>query len=212
MKFNIGMIAGALLLAVLGGAAPAQATVITLTFEGVGDNAQIGNYYNGGGGGNYGITFGPDSLGLISSADGGSGNFSNNPSGDTIAYFLTGPGDVMDVAAGFTTGFSFYYAEQIGTTGSVSVYSGLDGTGTLLASLILLPTANPYNVWVPIGVGFAGTAESVIFTGAANYIGFDNITLGASSPVPEPGTLALLGAGLAGLGALRRRRKAKATA
>jgi hypothetical protein len=178
-----------------------HAGVVTLTFEGLQDNEAIENYYNGGFGGNgsgpgpnYGITFGSDSLALISSADGGSGNFSNNPSGDTIMYFLSGPGDVMDVAAGFTTGFSFYYADQVGFTGEVDVYSGLDGTGTLLQTLSLPTTPDPYTVWVPIGVTFAGTAESVVFTGSANYIGFDNVTLGSSTPgVPEPTSVLLFG-------------------
>lgn len=201
----------AFLLAML--ATTSRADVVTLTFEGLGDNEQVLNYYDGGYGGNgsgpgpnYGITFGSDSLALISSADGGSGNFSNNPSGDTILYFLSGPGDVMDVPAGFTTGFSFYYAAYY--SGSVSVYSGLDGGGSLLANLTLPVTPNPYTVWVPFGVTFAGTAESVVFSGSANYIGFDNITLGSSTPgVPEPSTFILAGlGGIAVIGYDRRRR------
>lgn len=119
----------------------------------------------------------------------------------------------MNVAAGFTTGFSFYYADQVGFTGSVSVYSGQDGTGSLLSSLSLPSTPNPYNVWAPIGVSFGGTAESVVFSGSANYIAFDNVTLGSTTPgvvVPEPSSFAI--AGLGGLGlvgyALRRRRTA----
>ena len=211
---RIGFALVALLL--MGG--PTKANVITLTFEGLGDNEPIDNYYNGGFGGNgsgpgpnYGITFGSDSLALIASYAGGSGNFTNPPSGVTVAYFLNGPGDVMDVAAGFTTGFSFYYADQVGFTGSVSVYSGLDGGGSLLASLSLPSTPDPYNVFVPIGVTFAGTAESVIFGGSANYIAFDNITLGSSTPgVPEPSSMVLIGIGGIGLFLFDRRRRAKA--
>ena len=196
-------------------AARALADVHVLTFEGLSDEQGVGEYYNGGTsadgvgpGPNYGISFGSDSLSIISTTAGGTGNFTNAPSGDTVLFFLSGPGDVMNVHAGFDTGFSFYYADQVGFTGSVSVYSGLDGTGSLLASLELPSTPSPYNVWVPIGVAFAGTAESVIFSGSANYIGFDNITLGsATAGAPEPGTWALMfvGVGLAGA-ALRRRR------
>ncbi|HEY1603598.1 MAG TPA: hypothetical protein VGG64_28615 [Pirellulales bacterium] len=169
-----------------------------LTFEGLQNLEPIDNYYNGGFGGdgsgpgpNYGITFGSDSLAVIDAADGGTGNFSNAPSGDSIAFFLNGTGDVMDVAAGFDTGFSFYYSAA--QPGSVAVYSGLDGTGTLLSSLSLGQTADPYNVWVPVGVLFSGTAQSVVFSGSANFIGFDNITLGSatagSGVVPEPASL-----------------------
>jgi len=190
-------------------ASQAYADPVVLTFEGLGDNEQILDYYNGGAGGNYGISFGADSLALIESGSGGTGNQTNSPSGVTVAYFLSGPGDVMNVAAGFDTGFSFYYADQVGFTGSVSVYSGLDGTGSLLASLSLPSTPNPYNEWVPIGVSFDGMAQSVVFSGAANYIAFDNITLGAAMPggaVPEPATWAMMLMGFGAMGfALRRR-------
>jgi hypothetical protein len=186
------------------------AAPVTLTFEGLGDNAPIGNYYNGGAGGNYGISFGADSLALIQGSAGGSGNFANAPSGVTVAYFLSGPGDVMNVAAGFDTGFSFFYADQVGFTGSVAVYSGLDGTGSLLATLSLPSTPSPYTVFVPVGVTFAGSAESVVFGGAANFIAFDNVTLGSETPggagVPDGGATALLlGMGLTGLVGFSRR-------
>jgi hypothetical protein len=190
----------------------ANAGVDVLNFVGLADETPIGNWYNGGGGPNYGIQFGADSLALISYADGGTGNFDGAPS-DTVAFFLSGPGDVMDVAAGFTTGFSFYYSDQVGFTGSVSVYSGLDGTGSLLASLSLPSTPDPYHVWVPIGVSFAGTAESAVFSGAADYIGFDNITLGSATAgtVPDStgtGIYLLAGLGLAGAAWVSRKQTA----
>src|ERR1017187_6457894 len=186
----------------------ANAGVVTLTFEGIGDEQPVGNYYNGGAGTNYGIQFGSDSLAIISDQNGGTGNFNEEPSCCTALFFLTGPGDIMDVAAGFTTGFSFYYS-AVNNAGSVSVYSGLDGTGTLLASLTLPVTGDGSGLlgcggtnfcpFTPIGVTFAGTAESVNFTGTANQIAFDNVTLGASTPgsgsTPEPGAFSLLGLG-----------------
>ena len=193
---------------------------IVLTFEGLKNNEPIDAYYAGGFGGagsgpgpNYGIVFGPDSLAIISELAGGSGNFQNNPSGVTIAYFLSGPGDVMNMASGFNTGFSFYYSAPY-YAGNVTVWSGLDGTGTELANLYLpttpslpgLPTQ--YNDWIPIGVSFAGTAQSAIFSGTANYIGFDNITLGSPTPVPDGGVTALL-LGSAAFGLLWLRRKVR---
>ncbi len=199
------------LMVVLVLATSAQAVTV-LTFEGLADFEPVANYYNGGFGGsgsgpgpNYGITFGSDSLALISGQAGGSGNFTNAPTMPTIVFFLSGPGALMNVPAGFGTGFSFFYSCQVGFTGSVDVYDDLNGTGNVLASLSLPPTPDPYNVWVPIGVAFAGMAKSVLFSGAANFIGFDNITLESASPVPLPGTLLLLGYGLFALIGLRRR-------
>ena len=174
---------------------------VTMTFEGLQNLEPINDFYNGGTGGfgsgpgpNYGVSFTPDSLAIIAETAGGTGNFSGNPSGDTIAFFLSGSGDTMNVAAGFKTGFSFYYSAAI-YPGSVQVYSGLNGTGALLANIALAVTPQngsssyTYNNWQPVGVGFGGIAESAIFTGVANYIGFDNITIGAVSAVPEPSTM-----------------------
>ncbi len=180
---------------------------IVLTFEGLGDQAPIGSYYDGGGGGNYGITFGANSLSIISVDAGGSGNFNGNPSGKTVAFFLSGAGDVMDKPTGFTTGFSFYYSAIV-YPGTVTVWSGLDGTGSLLASVNLPVTPSgggscdtSYCPWFPAGVAFSGTAESAVFSGTANYIGFDNITLGSATPgAPEASTWAMMMLGFAGLG------------
>jgi hypothetical protein len=221
MKKTILLLAMILVL----GAVAAQATIV-LTFEGLGDQEQVLNYYNGGFGGNgsgpgpnYGITFGTDSLSIISQAAGGSGDFDGAPSMPTILFFLSGPGDIMNVAAGFNTGFSFFYSSPF-NAGSVTVFSGLDGTGSVLASLTLPPTPDgttfgppcsglyDYCPWVPIGVTFSGTAMSVDFSGTADQIGFDDVTLGSANPTPEPGTLIMFGSGVLGLaGVIRRKMK-----
>jgi hypothetical protein len=188
----------------------AASNAAVLTFEGLGQQESVLNYYNGGLGGNgsgpgtnYGITFSSNALALQS------GNFSNNPSVPTILFFLSGNAATMNVAAGFDTGFSFFYAAS--QAGSINVYDGLNGTGNILASLTLPGTASPYSVWNPIGVSFAGIAKSVDFGGAADLIGFDDITVGSATPgnnpVPEPGTIMLLGAGFLGLAVYGKRRK-----
>jgi hypothetical protein len=194
----------------------AFADPVTLTFAGIGDQVAIGNFYNGGAGGNLGIAFGPDALALISDLNGGSGNFSNvpPPSVNTAAFFLSGSGDVMNVAAGFTTGFAFSYS-AVSDPGTVTVWSGLNDTGTLLETINLPVTGNlcdgktNFSCWVNTGGSFSGTAESVDFSGTANQIAFTNITLGAAtvpSTVPEPSSLVLLGSGILGLAGAARRK------
>ncbi len=115
----------------------------------------------------------------------------------------------MNVAAGFTTGFSFNHA-NINDAGSVSVYSGLSGTGTLLATLAIpITTTGPgcettydagFCPFVADGISFSGTAESVSFAGVENQIVFDDVTFGSSTPggVPEPAALTLLTTALHG--------------
>jgi hypothetical protein len=200
----------------------ASSAVIVLTFEGVGDLDPVGDFYDGVGGPDYGIRFSPETLALVDSDAGGNGNFGNEPSPDTVMFFLEADEAILNVAAGFTKGFSFFYSAV--EVGSVRVYSGANATGDLLASLELVaqfdegcagdPTG-AYCNWTPVGVLFAGVARSIDFGGAANFIGFDDITFGSDKPgvVPEPGSLGLLGLGLGLLAlyapALRSRRLAR---
>jgi hypothetical protein len=119
----------------------------------------------------------------------------------------------MNDPAGFTTGFSLFYS-AINQPGSLSVFSGLNGTGTLLATLNLPTTPSTCNSsydagfcpFVTIGVSFSGTAQSIDFAGVANQIVFDDFTFGSATPgqpgtpaVPEPSTLVMMltGAGAA---------------
>ena len=197
------------------GAVASQATVV-LTFSGFqAPYENILNYYNGGFGGygsgpgpSYGIVFGTDALAL---PNGPGSNVCCEPGGSTGSMIFLSGADVMNVPAGFTTGFSFFYAAPF-YTGSVQVFSGPDGTGTQLASLFLNTNGStcgplPYSCWTPIGVSFAGTAQSAVFAGTANYIAFSNVTLGSPNPgTPEPGTLIMFGSGALGLAGVIRRK------
>lgn len=209
----------------------ANAAVDVLDFSGLQNNEAVLSYYGGGtgslgsgGGPNYGVVFGSDTIACASVQQGGTCNTAEIPGGTNakIVYFLTGPGDVMNVAGGFDSGFSFYYS-AIQFTGTVTVYDGLNGTGNVIATLNLglTPSAGepacngePYCPFSAAGVTFAGTAHSVNFSGTANYIGFADITIGSSNaggtpPVPEPASIGLMMAGLAVVAGAARRRSAR---
>jgi hypothetical protein len=82
----------------------------------------------------------------------------------------------MTLESGFNDGLSFYYCAA-GTSGSVEIYSGLAGTGDLLATATLpitpLTGQTPYTFdnWQFVEVTFGGIARSVAFAGAENQIG-----------------------------------------
>lgn len=230
MKFSRHILSAAAVLAFAAGSA--NAAVISLNFEGINatypstNYANVQNFYNGGmssqgtSGTNYGIAFTGNALAIcLNSLTDRCSNTSRGglaPGSDKGAlFFLAGTETFMNVAAGFTTGFSFNYSAD-NQGGSVSVYDGLGGTGNLLATLNL-PTNGGvcpgYNAgfcpFTASGIAFAGTALSVSFAGSANQIVFDDVTFGSITPgIPEPSTYAMFGIGLLGLAFAARRKQA----
>jgi len=216
--------------------AAAEASVIVLDFEGINATypsgfASVGDFYNGGtssdgtSGTNYGVSFDANALAICLNTPGSvCSNTSRGGQGDPNSqlgalFFLSGSATTMNFAAGFDTGFSFFYAAP-NTAGTVQVYDGLNGTGNLLASLNLGLTPSTcdftysagYCPFAAAGVSFAGTAKSVNWGGVANYVVFDDVTFGSSTPgtqtrVPVPGTLGIVGLGLVGLTRMRRRKQ-----
>jgi len=175
--------------------------IIYLDFEGLGNLDAINDFYNGGtsqlgfSGPNYGVQF-AGALSIIDSDAGGTGNIGNEPSPETVMFSPSENSFVMNVATGFTNGFSFYYAANIGTNSSVEVYDGLNGTGNLIGS-VSVPgqndgtncTGDPngyYCQWDVASIPFAGTGMSVKFIGPADNLGFDDVTFGSITPGPQP--------------------------
>ncbi|HUE11325.1 MAG TPA: hypothetical protein VMQ54_10325, partial [Steroidobacteraceae bacterium] len=198
--------------------------------------AYIENYFNGGAdsvpsdgnGPSDGFTFSSNATvqKAGSSASTGDGRFENNPSGQSeILYFaadnssgtLNTGGSYLNYAAGFS-GLSFNYSlagNSAAYSATVNIWSGLNGTGTLLDSLTLAPNASTvactsskdsYCTWslATTGTTNFGTAESVTFgaSSTTNFTEFDGVQL---TPVPLPGALLLLGSACGGLFGLSRR-------
>lgn len=169
---------------------------IVLDFEGLQNREQVKDFYNGGRGSdgstymhNYHITFSSNTLALIDGDNGGSGNFANEPSPNTIFFFTGDATSVyMNVEEGFSGGFSFYYT-SVEDEGDVEVWTEPNGRGKMIGSLHLevtphLGKGDPtglYDNWVKKSLSFDGKAKSIVFKGVSNHIGFDNIALNPNS-------------------------------
>ena len=238
---NRALLCSAVALAAASFATPAMADVVVLDFEGINSSypstnyANILEYYNGGlssqgtTGTDHNVSFSDNALAIcLNTLSGSCSNTSRGGLGDPGSqqgglFFLSGEETFLNVLDGFTTGFSFNYV-SLSFSGSVNVYDGLNGTGAVLATLLLDPNAGScpgysagFCPFSPIGVTFSGTALSIGFGGVANQIVFDDVTFGSEIPgggdnaVPEPATWAmmLMGFGVVGSAMRRRRREGR---
>jgi hypothetical protein len=205
-----------------------------LTFGGQVNDSAISTFFDGGtdaygtaGGAanNVGITFSAPAefanAGYNGSGfNGGTGKFENVPSGATgVLYFASVPtttAPILDDASGFS-GISLNYS-LLGNSASyastVSLYSGLDGTGNLLGTLTLSAAStsvactssrDEFCTWSSAGnASLGGVAESAVFNGdARTFTEFDGVAL---TPVPLPAALWLMLGGVGGLARFVRRR------
>lgn len=181
-------------------AAPAMAVPVTIDFETAPDWAPIADHYASSG---VSFTGGADGL---KNSDPDFPFFSNAPSALGIMVGNLAPA-VMNVAGGLSGAFSFWYSSMDAVSGGVNVWSGLNGTGDLLASFDLLGNSmdgcddTAFCHFDQLSSRFKGVAYSVTFSEA---IGFDDLAFNA---VPEPASALLVGLGLAGLAAGSRRRR-----
>ena len=194
-------------------AAPAFAQTVTLDFEGAAGYVNgIDQFYNGGtdslgqSGPNYGISF-SDAAVALSNDDLGP-YYAGAPSPLTVMYAFDSSA-FMNVASGFVDRLTFAYSSAVSNLDFVNIYSGLNGTGTLLASASLFGNASigcsgpAFCNFDLTSVKFAGVGRSISFGGNDSGVLYDDITITA---VPEPSTYLMFALGLVAVGVVKRRR------
>ena len=97
-----------------------------INFEGFGDNQQVGVVP-----GDINVTFGPSWLGLIDQDAGGSGNIANEPSANTVAYFLD-PADPIDFDQPVQFVQVSYVASAVSIPVTLTAWDGPFGTGNVV--------------------------------------------------------------------------------
>lgn len=207
--------------------------IVNLDFEGAGNRAYLGSFYNGGSdsqgnsGDNFGVSFSNNAQTLIDWDAGGSGNFANEPSPSTVLFAEAGS-LILNYAPGFSDFLQFYFSSAIDRPNAVvNVFDGLNASGNVLASFELPAQAyyecsgdsdGTFCNWGLATAALSGTGRSIEFgagsspidyQGRSGWIGYDNISFVSVedrfNQVPLPGTLALLGVGLVGLATGSRR-------
>ncbi|CAN7688815.1 PEP-CTERM sorting domain-containing protein [Pseudoduganella sp. LjRoot289] len=214
----------ALALVSIASAAPANATVITA--DGLAGTNMAGNssVYYGGSGTTY-TNFGNaapaavDGFKLQSTSNllFITSTYGNNTDTTTRAYNGTDfmmTSNKMTISSQTASPFSVQSLDLKDWDGYVqnAVLTGyFSNGGSISTTLALNSTAN---MNIAIGndftkyalSGFAGLSSFTIQGNTNNWLAIDNIAVN-SSAVPEPGTLAIFGLGLAGLAAVRRRKQ-----
>lgn len=141
---------------------------------------------------------------LVAPQVGGDRSMSLNTASEPLSIFGFSSG--VNAVGGY-----FYFdndggAIQTLTSGSITVVNGIDPN-------VIVPVNAPTSVTNFFGfISTSGDLTSVTFNWSGENLGWQNVDdliVGTSgSPIPEPSTFALLGAGLIAAAALRRRRSA----
>jgi len=134
------------------------------------------------------------------------------PSGaDTTQYEAVTGSQTINFAS--THNYLGLWWGSIDTYNSISFYNGSNLVKTFTGSDI---SSDPHGSWTNpsanMYVNFVGMSDfdKIVLTSGSPAFEFDNLAVNNSAPVPEPGTMALLGIGMAGLAIFGKRRANKA--
>jgi hypothetical protein len=198
--------------AILASSVSAMAAPTTIDFEGTGSFSSISDFYNGGidgvgnSGTNYGVAFSASAQSLANDELGT--YFSNAPTPGSVMFVSDGTA-FLNAAQGFYGAVSLYYSSTVEALNAINIYSGLNGTGSVLGSFNLGANAQngcsdtAYCHFDNVSVAFAGTGQSIGFSNT--QAAYDNVSI---TPVPEPTGYALMALGLVAVGFVARRRAA----
>jgi len=200
----------------------ASAGLVSVFFEKTWDpaNGDVNGYYNGGtaadgsgGGPNVGISF-VNVSGL--SNDALHTYYNKGSLGSSLGVAYAHGSAFMNMTEAAIGSFAFYYSSPATVTGGVKIWSGLNGTGSMLGSIDLGAnnTSATYDTWTLVSGTFSGLARSFDFSAIAatpNFKGvaFDDIAVfSVPLPVPEPSAVLLMLVGGAAVLRAKTRRRA----
>jgi hypothetical protein len=198
-KLLTGLATGALILSL-----STISTAAIIDFEGFATNTEITNQYQG-----LGVTFAnigsAGTWGGISNGD--PGNWDLEGTNGASFYGIQADAIISLSFDSIIDDFSLDTSRSLGSqntnTFTLTAYLG----GSSIAQQTITQAA--INDWTT--VSFTGFSFDEVQLTSANgsrpVYGIDNVTFNESAPVPEPSTILLFGAGLAGLVGFNRRRK-----
>ncbi len=180
-------------------ASSASAALVTANFDDVASFSAVGSAYAA-----SGVVFDGEAL-AVDGTDVTLATPFTAHSG-TNAMFSPFAATVMNVANGFVGDVSLWYSSVTGST-TVSVYDGLNATGSVLSSFTLAANSTAYELFSQASQSFSGVGYSISFGGNDGQIAYDDVTVNA---VPLPAALLLFPMGAAGLGLTARRKRKQA--